>query len=379
MLELSASNENWIFSPEQAEGEGLSKRPIGTGPFIFESGEPGRGHKWKRNPNYWKKDPWTNQQLPYLDGIDARALADPEAIRAAFVSGQIDTGPTLQRPEDMAQLAEAKPDTVFHIWQPWSAYQPHIAMRLDQQPWSDPRVRQALSLAIDRDAIIKSVFGGLAEYGYGLSYAWFEREFSWNKDELQPWIRYDPAEAKKLMAAAGYENGIGRTVELLSSFASGGYFDTYTLVVDSWKRNLGLDVQQNITPDNPTFFKSFYGKTYKDLAGTGFGIGFTDVEPDAFVYTASHSQSRANYYFVNDTELDALAVKQRQTLDRTERQKLILSWKERDLGLVTRLFTVGQYFPAARSPKYFGRVSNTVGANPFGWGSHITRNHWKSS
>lgn len=120
------------------------------------------------------------------------------------------------------------------------------------------------------------------------------------------------------------------------------------------------------------------GKTYKDLAGTGFGIGFTDVEPDAFVYTASHSKSKANYYFVDDAELDALAEQQRKTLDRKEREKAILRWKERDLGLVTRLFTVGQYFPAARSANYFGRVSNTVGANPFGWGSHITRTHWKS-
>ena len=377
MLEIMGSNENWIFSKAQGEAGTLSETLIGTGPFIFEGGESGGGHNWRKNPEYWKIDHWTGMQLPYLDGIEARQFGDPEAHRAAFVAGQEDTGVSIQRPEQMAQLTADKPDVIFHIWQPWSAFQPHVGFRLDKEPWSDVRVRRALSLAIDRDAIIKAVFGGMAEYGYGLSYAWFGREFSWNKDELKPWITHDPAEAKKLITAAGYSDGFGRTGELLTSYSVGGYFDAYTFMIDNWKRTLGVDVQLKSTPDSAAYYQEFYGKTYQDMVGSGFGLGFMDTVPDSYVYVASHSKSTANYYFVDDPELDALAEKQRATPDRDERAQVINEWKDRDLDQVTRLFSVGQYFLSSRSSGLFGKVSNTVGGNPFGWGSHITRTYWK--
>ena len=63
-------------------------------------------------------------------------------------------------------------------------------------------------------------------------------------------------------------------------------------------------------------------------------------------------------------------------LYRLAKEKIVQQWKDRDLSMVTRLFTVGQYFPAARAANYYGVIPNTVGANPFGCGSNLSRTHW---
>src|SRR5262249_20223171 len=82
---------NLIFSREQHQSaDGLKSGPIGTGAFIYEGGQNRVGWRARKNPEYFKKDPWTGKQLPYLDRIETRYFADSNAAIAAFRDKQID-------------------------------------------------------------------------------------------------------------------------------------------------------------------------------------------------------------------------------------------------------------------------------------------------
>lgn len=378
-LPTASNNTNWIFAREQHEAGELAKTPIGTGPFILKDFKPGTRVAWEKNPDYFLDDAFTGKRLPYLDGAEFNYVADPSARTAAFLGGQIDQVYVISgKRSHLADLVEGRSGATVLVWHPWMTYNPFINMRLDKDPWKDPRVRRALSLTVDRDAMIESIAEGLADYGYGLTYLWFGREEAWQPDELGQWMRFDPAEAKKLWEAAGLGEGIGRTVEILTDWPAGGFYDVDTLVADSWKRHLGLDVRVTVV-DSATYYGKLYSKTYDDMAGNGFGIGYDDVEPDEYVFSASHSKSPANYSFVADPELDRLAEKQRTEMDKEERESTIKQWMARDLDLVPRIFTISQCYLAVRSGDVYNvGVPTPAGANPWGWGSHIGHQAWRA-
>ena len=82
---------NLVFSREQHQSsEGLKSGPIGTGAFIYESGQDRVGWKARKNPDYFKKDPFTGKQLPYVDRIETVFYPDTNAAVAAFRAKQFD-------------------------------------------------------------------------------------------------------------------------------------------------------------------------------------------------------------------------------------------------------------------------------------------------
>ena len=108
--------------------------------------------------------------------------------------------------EAWLDVMKSNPDSVTQVTTPPPSFQPYIAMRLDKEPFKDPRVRRALSLLIDRDTIIKSLAGGMAGYGYGQDWTYFGNEWPWESKELGNYNKLDIAEAKKLMDTAGIKN-----------------------------------------------------------------------------------------------------------------------------------------------------------------------------
>lgn len=362
---------HWIFSREQhTSADGLAKTPIGTGAYIFESSENLGGYKFKKNPDYFRVDERTGKKLPYLDGVQVAYFPSTAQSLAAFRSGELDVL-WAQNYDDLTNLVKSHPDTVVQITTPPPSFQPHIAMRIDKPPLNDPRVRRALSMLIDRDAIIESLAGGLAGYGYGQDWTYFGSEWPFGKERLGQWHAYNPGEAEKLLDAAG-----AKSLELyfLMSQTAGFNYEVWSAIAGMWEA-AGLKVTIDAPQDPAQWQKQFYTGNYESLVGTGFlGPGW---DPDTFAYHALHSGSPKNYYHVKDTTIDDLALRQRHIMDRAERTKVLDELMTYDLDQVTRLWTVAPYKINARKPNVFNVIDTEAAWSTVGWGSSGMDKAWK--
>ena len=176
-------------------GHDLNAKPIGTGPFKFVSYEPRNAIKFERNADYFER------RKPYFDAMEYRIISDITALTDTLLSGVVNFSNEIP-PKDFAKVKANSGLTALTL--EGSRYNwllPNNAMK----PFDNPKVRQAVSFAIDRQALVDGAFFRLAtpilggvipkwNWGYaGINYV--------------P-AKDDPAKAKALLAEAGYPNGV---------------------------------------------------------------------------------------------------------------------------------------------------------------------------
>ncbi|WP_367273925.1 ABC transporter substrate-binding protein [Bosea sp. (in: a-proteobacteria)] len=175
----------------------LSREGIGTGPFKLVSFEPDRLVVVERNPNYFIPD------QPYLARIEIRVYPDNAAETSALIAGDNDLMVTVSQSE-FGRLS--KTSGVTAIQKPSGRFL-NVNMRCDQKPFDDVRVRKALSLAVDREALVGFIAHGLGQTGADTplnpSYYYYKQ---------LPLKKADMAAAKKLLAEAGYPDGLDVTL-----------------------------------------------------------------------------------------------------------------------------------------------------------------------
>jgi peptide/nickel transport system substrate-binding protein len=193
----SATGAGWIVPKayvEKVGDDGFKKAPIGAGPYKFVSFNPGVELVMEAWDGYWRK-------VPNVKRLVYRSMQDETTRAAALKKGEIDiayllTGPVaedIQRTPGFKLVAPKESPAVFWLdlpdqWDPKS-------------PWHDRRVRQAVSLAIDRQSLNKAETLGFSTPTGSL----IPRALQFSKVfEPDP---YDPVKAKKLLAEAGYPNG----------------------------------------------------------------------------------------------------------------------------------------------------------------------------
>lgn len=364
---------HWIFAKEQHQSsEGLAKTPIGTGAFLFESSVNLAGYKFKKNPNYFRTDPANGKKLPYLDGIEISYFPDPSQAIASFRANGIDVLYPQNRDYWMSVI-ESNPDAVSQITTAPPSYQPFLAVRCDKPPYNDVRVRRALSMLIDRDAIIKNLAGGLAGYGYGQDWTYFGSEFPFDPKSLGQYMKLNVSEAKKLLDAAGVKD---LSMNFLMASFAGFNYEVYSAVSGMFNA-AGIKTVVDAPQDSAKWQSQYFGGTYTDVVGIGYvGPGW---DPDTFSYQALYSKSPKNYFHVNDPKIDSLAVKQRTTLNPTDRKQALTDLMNYDLDQVTRLWTVAPYKLNMRKPNVFSIIDTEAAWSTLGWGSAGVDMAWKTS
>ncbi|MEZ5648057.1 MAG: ABC transporter substrate-binding protein [Alphaproteobacteria bacterium] len=174
-------------------------KPIGTGPFRFLSQVKGERVDLERNSDYWG----TKAQLTH---VTFRFITDSAAQVAALMAGDVDAIPNLGAPETVATF---KSDPRFEVVIGTTEGEVILALNNARPPFSDRRVREALSYAIDRQSIIDAAY-----FGYGqVIGSHFSPQHPAYKD-LTGRFPYDPARAKKLLADAGMAQGFSLTLKL---------------------------------------------------------------------------------------------------------------------------------------------------------------------
>ncbi|MBI4313150.1 MAG: ABC transporter substrate-binding protein [Chloroflexi bacterium] len=204
-----------LMRPRMQQGD-VSLGPLdvglaGLGPFKLEKYEPGSVVRLRRFDRYWEAGE-DGGALPYLDGIDYVVMPDPFAMDVAFRTGRLDGG---ARGQGHYLTAERKQGyvkdlggDVFFAEMEGGAFRLAFNV-LKQGPWQEPRVRRAMALSIDKRAAIPSALGGFGWTSPDLGPPSIPtpRQFvNWPKFDLDP-LEEKRAEAKRLMAGAGYAEG----------------------------------------------------------------------------------------------------------------------------------------------------------------------------
>ncbi|MSQ31791.1 MAG: hypothetical protein EXR59_00920, partial [Dehalococcoidia bacterium] len=186
-----------------ASPEGLAVVVVGSGPYIYKSYSPDVGAEFVKNKNYWDKG------LPYLDGIRLSPINDPQTLLLAMSFGQIDL---MFQPIDWDQVEQlTKLNSKVVLWRPIDTVSgPEVVLNTTRAPFDDIRVREAIRLAIDNDAMAKAnpYSGkiqlnspmGLTKWGLAEDTLSLRKENNRDRDGK---IR----EAKRLLAEAGIQEG----------------------------------------------------------------------------------------------------------------------------------------------------------------------------
>jgi peptide/nickel transport system substrate-binding protein len=314
-----------IFSREVLEEDGdLKKRMIGTGPFVLKEHTRKVRAVLARNPDYFDKG------RPYVDEYHILSTPDAATRTAAFRTGQADLH-WVAGVSDVELIRKTNPQALIEEFKfmqtPFG-----LALAQDKPPFNDVRVRRAISLAIDRQRQVDTVFEGHGILGWGIPYIYFSDKAPTAK-ELGPWWQYRPAEAKKLLTEAGHPNGFETTLFYYEYFPQ--MTSQVQLVQQDLKKNLNINVK--ITKLDYTTYYGRYAEGKWDGMAWGFKTGYA-VGLDEQTYHYMHSKSTKNYFHINDPVVDELVSKLRQTPDRTEQRLLTRKVFEREHDQVLRMW-----------------------------------------
>ena len=191
-----ATGAAWIVPKKYVERvgvEGFKKAPVGAGPYKFVSFKPGVELVLEAFDGYWRKS-------PTVKTLTLRVIPDESTRLAALKRGEVDIAYSITGP--LAEELKRTPGlTLVPTYIPFTSWLNPSDQWDAKSPWHDVRVRRAANLAVDRESINQAAYLGLARVTS--THIPHKMEYFWQP----PPARFDPAQARKLLAEAGYANG----------------------------------------------------------------------------------------------------------------------------------------------------------------------------
>lgn len=311
---------------------GLTDKVVGTGPFMLDRYRPGVSIDLIRNPNYHIAG------RPYLDGIRYYVIPDRGTVLANFRTGNLHVFDGI-RPDEIRRAQAAFPDDIVTYSAPGLAFGV-VTINTLREPWSDIRVRRAASLAIDRSAGIdillegEGVVGGLMPPG----------KWQIPQEELEEIPGYggapedNLAEARRLMAEAGYEEGFDTSI---LTRRTNTHEARAVFVQDQLSK---ININARIDMQEPATFTESYMARDFDLTPFGNSLLVNDPDPtfgsfyecDAPLNASGVCLPEVTELFQQQKELEGDArravVAQMEKLVLEQYGDLILFWMTRFLG-----------------------------------------------
>ena len=290
---------------------------MGTGPFVFEEYVKGSHWSAKRFDNYFQKG------KPYLDGIRGFFINGPGVINA-LAGSQVDALLFQVAPPDLARLKSLRGDQVVFHSNSFNITN-FLTVNVKKPPFNDPKVRKALSLAIDRWGGIPSL-SKLATLEFPTVFVPAASPVAYDKEEMAKLPGYSldmdkqRAEAKRLLAEAGVPN---LKLTLLNRNVRLPWQPLGIYIMDQW-RQIGIEVDQ-IPAETPPYFAALTSGNY-DVA-----IDFNNtvsVDPNE-VLVKFIPGSPNNYSGADDKMLVDLFNKQADMTDPAERKMVVRQFLER--------------------------------------------------
>jgi peptide/nickel transport system substrate-binding protein len=309
-----------VVAREAVEKFGDLKRVesvVGTGPWMLESYRPNSGLTFVRHPQYFMAG------LPYIDRIEMLVDEDNASRMAAFLAGKYDLGWDLSGAIARTDWMQIR-DTVkqrrpgLRTAEYVSNVETHVSMRTDLKPFNDVRVRQAISLAIDRQGIVDATFEGVGVLNPAVPAAF--KDWSVPVAELGEGSRYfkhNPAEARRLLAAAGYPNGFSAGL-CFTTYGSTVFVDTAQLIL-KYLKDVGIDTRLDQKEYGAFIASCYFGK----FDSMTYGPQTPFVDPDNYIYGPHYPEELKNQSHVNDPVVTDLLVRQRRTAEPARRREIL--------------------------------------------------------
>jgi peptide/nickel transport system substrate-binding protein len=254
-----------IQAPEQEKAPGGPKKwqnLTGTGPYMLTDYKDSHSQTYTKNPNYWGSETIDGKKykLPLNDKVVLMLIKDEATRLTSLRTGKLDLMMVVNW-KHVEELKKNCPQLKFdrHL----STGNLVVALRMDQKPFNDIRVRRAVNLAINRQEIIKNFWGGNAElHSYPFPPTFTEVYTPLDKlpSQVRELLTYNPEKAKKLLAEAGYPNGFSFKAQVSGGDQTG--LDIAAMVV-SYLAKIGVKMELDVL-DYPSFLSRMTKKNHSE-------------------------------------------------------------------------------------------------------------------
>jgi peptide/nickel transport system substrate-binding protein len=329
-LSSIAHPANFIYAKKYLDSDVhyYKAHSVGTGPFKLKNYVRGSYIELERNPDYWK------QGLPYMDGIKYFIIKDTSARAKAIRSGRVDVEfrglPPTEAEAVLKQLGDRAVAAYPKAISNWG-----VAINVDKKPFDDERVRKALSLAMDRYDMAKTVgpLTGLETVG-GLMHP--DSQWALSPEELQQMAGFGKdheanlREAKRLLAEAGYPDGF-KTV-LTNRNVKLPYIDMAVYLISSWKK-IGVEAEHKLE-ESATWSQTRVNRDFELLVDP-YGsqtVGDPDELLDKFT-----SEGQENWGRFKEPTGDALYKQQAREMNEEKRIQLV---KEQQKAVLEKMWWI---------------------------------------
>ncbi len=329
--------------------DAFSRNASGTGPWKMDKFVPRERLEVVKNAAYWDA-----KRVPKVDRLVLLPMPEANARTAALLSGQVDW---IENPApDALPQVKQRGFVVYqneqpHVW-PWQF------SRIEGSPWNDVRVRKAANLCVDRNAMKDGLLSGLMVPASGT----FEPGHPWRGNPKFQ-IKYDPNEARKLMADAGFSKDKKLKVKTQTSASGSGQMLPLPMneFVQQSLAECFFDVELDVIEWNTLFTN--WRKGAKDESARGaHATNVTYAAMDPFFAMIRFLDSKMappvsnNWGFINDPEFDKLVAAVRVAFDPAERDKALAALHERSVDEAAFLWVAHDVGPRAMTPKIKGFV-----------------------
>jgi peptide/nickel transport system substrate-binding protein len=285
-LEGLTSNNCAIVSKDAVLQYGnLQKVEAGTGPFMLKEWVPDNSMTLVKNPDYFEKG------VPYLDKIIFRIIPEQASLLAGVKSGQLDMATI----NDGSTIMLAKRDPNLNVMQKAGMNVRTFGFNTTRKPFDDVRVRQAISLALDRNEIVT-----IAEFGMGKPTGPIPVSATqWALPLSQlPFSTPDLAKAKALLAQAGYPNGFSFKIVTANSYEGGL---SVAQVIQNELAKIGVNASLDVV-EWGIYIDRWVKRDFDSMVELRGG----SAEPDRFLYRMIYSTGGVNNFMFKDAEVDKL-------------------------------------------------------------------------
>ncbi|HET8977675.1 MAG TPA: ABC transporter substrate-binding protein [Solirubrobacteraceae bacterium] len=299
---VSSDNYNAIIVPKGTDFGKWQSTFIGTGPFKLSSYTQNVGANFVANPDYWGPK-------PYLDGTQFKFYDSQTPQILAIQGGTVDV---------VAQFVPGGAEAIlnspsYKIIKLKSSNHRELSMRCDQPPFTDPRVRQAIALTLNRPAMVTALLHGLGSVGNDTPFA----PMFTSTNTSVPQRTQDIAKAKQLMAAAGHPHGFNVTMaadiyEEISQLAT---------VIKQATVPIGVNIKLNVETQSAYYGKAVFGNSdWLDATMSLVNYGDRGV-PNVFLNAPLTTHGAWNAAHFHNPTYDGLVRQYTAALDlQTQRQ-----------------------------------------------------------
>lgn len=301
LLEISLARAGHMFPPayfQEVGQEAFNAQPIGTGPFVLAERVPGERVVLARNESYWGGP-------SALAEVEFRPIQEDGARLAALQAGEVHIATNM--PHGLYQrLAASTGAEAVTVAGARTMYL--ILDGREGSPLADPRLRQAINYAIDKELLLEVLFAGRGELLQGQQVT--PAYFGFN-DELEPYP-YDPERARELLAEGGYD---GSVLDFKYSFGRYAGDKEASEAIAGMLEEVGIRTNQ-IVLEGGEFLNQLTTLQLTPMAFVGYATA-----PDA-IYQHNINVTSARYAYYSNPEYDALVAQAESTLDPAARLEL---------------------------------------------------------